>query len=83
MLVTVLNAGMAAGSLTGGLALKAAGVDTLAWISFAIFAAALTLAIVARRDAFPPMRHLSPREHASHPSNEDPRRLDGATANAP
>lgn len=84
MLVTVLNAGMAAGSLTGGLALKAAGVDTLAWISFAIFAAALTLAIVARRNAFPPMRHLSPREHASHPSNEDPRRLDdAATANAP
>jgi predicted MFS family arabinose efflux permease len=79
MLVTVLNAGMAAGSLTGGLALKAAGVDTLAWISFAIFAAALTLAIVARRNAFPPMRHLTPREHASHPSNEDPRRLDAAT----
>ncbi len=54
MLVTVLNAGMSAGALTGGIALESAGVGSLAWISFAIFAAALLLAILARRNAFPP-----------------------------
>jgi len=82
MLVTVLNAGMAGGSLTGGLVLKAAGVDTLAWISFAIFTAALSLAILARRDAFPPMRDLAPREHASHPSSEGAQRLEPAATNS-
>ncbi len=82
MLVTVLNAGMAGGSLTGGLVLKAAGVDTLAWISFATFTAALSLAILARRNAFPPMRDLVPREHASHPSSEGARRLEPAATNS-
>lgn len=66
MLVTVLNAGMSGGALTGGIALESAGVGSLAWISFAIFAAALLLAILARRNAFPPPR-LRPRgEHGEH-----------------
>lgn len=65
MLVTVLNAGMSGGALTGGIALESAGVGSLAWISFAIFAAALLLAILARRNAFPPPR-LRPRgEHVA------------------
>ena len=54
MLVTVLNAGMSIGALAGGIALESVGVDSLAWISFAILAAALGLAVLARRDAFPP-----------------------------
>ncbi|MER7109420.1 MFS transporter [Streptomyces sp. NPDC000229] len=53
MIVTVLNAGMALGSLTGGLSLGLSGVPALPWVSFAVFALALVLAIGARRNAFP------------------------------
>lgn len=53
MLVTVLNAGMAAGSLTGGLALSTLGADALPWIGVAIFAAALAVVGIARHHAFP------------------------------
>lgn len=52
MLVTVLNAGMAAGAALGGLALGS-GTDTLAWISLTIFAATLVSAAMGRRHAFP------------------------------
>lgn len=54
MLVTVLNAGMSAGAASGGAALAGAGIGTLALTSFAIFAATLVLALLARRHAFPP-----------------------------
>lgn len=56
MLVTVLNAGMAAGAALGGLALGA-GTSTLAWISLAVFAATLAAAVLGRRHAFPPARN--------------------------
>lgn len=54
MLVTVLNAGMAAGSLTGGIALSTLGADALPWIGVAIFVAALAVVGGARHHAFPP-----------------------------
>ncbi len=54
MLVTVLNSGMAAGSLTGGIALSRLGVGALPWVGLAIFAGALGLVSGARRHAFPP-----------------------------
>jgi len=54
MLVTVLNAGMAAGSLTGGIALSSLGVRALPWVGLVIFAAALVVVSGARRHAFPP-----------------------------
>jgi len=54
MLVTVLNAGMAAGSLTGGIALSSLGVEALPWVGVVIFAAALAVVSGARRHAFPP-----------------------------
>ncbi|KUM74791.1 MFS transporter [Streptomyces curacoi] len=53
MIVTVLNAGMSIGSVTGGIALDVGGVDTLPWISCAVFAVALAIALGARRNAFP------------------------------
>jgi predicted MFS family arabinose efflux permease len=70
MLVTVLNAGMSGGALTGGIALESAGVDSLAWISFAIFAATLLLAVLARRNAFPPPRLRPDGEHIVDPTHE-------------
>lgn len=54
MLVTVLNAGMAAGSLTGGIALSSVSVRALPWVGVVIFAAALVVVSGARRHAFPP-----------------------------
>lgn len=65
MLVTVLNAGMSAGAASGGAALAGAGVSTLALISFAIFAATLALALVARRYAFP-----APQRSGAEPSSD-------------
>ncbi len=54
MLVTVLNAGMAAGGLTGGIVLSSLGVRALPWVGLVIFAAALVVVSGARRHAFPP-----------------------------
>ena len=68
MLVTVLNAGMSAGAASGGAALAGAGIGTLAPISFAIFAATLVLALVARRHAFP-----APERSGAEPSSDSPR----------
>lgn len=65
MLVTVLNAGMSAGAASGGAALAGAGIGTLALISFAIFAATLVLALVARRYAFP-----APQRSGGEPSSD-------------
>lgn len=53
MLVTVLNAGMAAGAALGGLALGT-GTDTLAWISLTNFTTAPLTAALSRKHAFPP-----------------------------
>ncbi|MEJ7786651.1 MAG: MFS transporter [Solirubrobacteraceae bacterium] len=72
LLVTALNAGMAAGSAAGGLALGTGGPATLPWVSFAIFAAALLLLICARtgaavRPSAPPHRHpIGPQEARVH-----------------
>lgn len=74
MLVTVLNAGMAAGAALGGFALGA-GTGTLAWISLAIFTATLAAALLGRRHAFPPPDNQTPRRSdqlLSQPSPKGP-----------
>jgi predicted MFS family arabinose efflux permease len=53
---TVYNAGIAAGSAAGGLVLGRAGAAGLPWAALAFSAAALGMAAVARRDAFPAAR---------------------------
>jgi predicted MFS family arabinose efflux permease len=50
---TVFNAGIAAGSLAGGLVLGAAGAATLPWVTLAFTIAALGAVAAARRRAFP------------------------------
>ncbi|MFG2365948.1 hypothetical protein ACGFY3_30595 [Streptomyces mirabilis] len=52
---TVYNAGIAAGSLTGGLVLESAGATALPWTSLPLIAAAVGVVAVGRR-AFPPRR---------------------------
>jgi len=53
---TVYNAGIAAGSAAGGLVLGRAGAGGLPWVTLALSAAALGVAAIARRDAFPRAR---------------------------
>lgn len=53
---TVYNIGIAAGSLTGGLALDAAGARVLPWTALPLVAAALATTALARRHAFPRTR---------------------------
>ncbi|WP_369244072.1 MFS transporter [Streptomyces sp. R41] len=53
---TVYNAGIAAGSLTGGLVLESSGAGALPWTSLPLIAAALTVVAVGRRRAFPARR---------------------------
>ena len=53
---TVYNAGIAAGSLTGGLALDALGPGALPWTSLPLVAAALTTVALGSRYAFPAVR---------------------------
>ncbi|NUU23638.1 MAG: MFS transporter, partial [Streptomycetaceae bacterium] len=53
---TVYNIGIAAGSLTGGIALDAAGAAALPWTAFPLAAAALAVAALSRRHAFPAAR---------------------------
>ncbi|WP_326725274.1 MFS transporter [Streptomyces sp. NBC_00243] len=55
---TVYNAGIAAGSFTGGIVLEGAGAGALPWTSLPLIAAALTVVAVGRRRAFP-MRRLT------------------------
>jgi predicted MFS family arabinose efflux permease len=72
---TVYNAGIAAGSLAGGLVLGRAGPAGLPWVTLAFSAAALGLVAVARRHAFPAARPGSP---ALTQRNQHPRPLDEA-----
>ncbi|MFF1630711.1 MFS transporter [Streptomyces sp. NPDC058272] len=53
---TVYNAGIAAGSLTGGLVLQSSGAGALPWTSLPLIAGALTVVAVGRRRAFPARR---------------------------
>jgi predicted MFS family arabinose efflux permease len=58
---TVYNAGIAAGSAAGGLALGQAGAAVLPWVTLACCAAALGAVAAARRHAFPAARaHSAP-----------------------
>ncbi|MEV5894797.1 MFS transporter [Nonomuraea fuscirosea] len=50
---TVYNAGIAAGSLAGGVVLEGAGAGALPWTAFPVVAVALTIVAAARRHAFP------------------------------
>jgi predicted MFS family arabinose efflux permease len=68
---TVYNAGIAAGSAAGGLALGQAGAAVLPWVTLACCAAALVAVAAAGRHAFPAAR--------AHPAAPP---LDGAGADA-
>jgi predicted MFS family arabinose efflux permease len=59
---TVYNAGIAAGSLAGGLVLSGVGAAALPWVTLAFIAAALSTVATARRHAFPRDRvqHAAP-----------------------
>jgi len=54
---TVYNAGIAAGSLTGGVALEELGAGALPWTALPLIAVALMTAWAGRRHAFPVVRH--------------------------
>ncbi|SEM26321.1 MFS transporter [Nonomuraea pusilla] len=56
MQTTVYNLGIAAGSFTGGLVLEGAGAAALPWTGLPLAAAALAVAAVSRRHAFPARR---------------------------
>ncbi|MCK2216143.1 MFS transporter [Actinomadura sp. ATCC 31491] len=60
MQTTVYNAGIAGGSLAGGLVLESAGAAALPWAALPLLAGALAVAVAARRHAFP-ARHAVPR----------------------
>ncbi|RSN05586.1 MFS transporter [Nonomuraea sp. WAC 01424] len=65
MQTTVYNAGIAAGSLTGGLVLEGAGAGALPWAALPAAAVALAVVAVARRHAFPPAGTRAARTRAS------------------
>ncbi|MFF7051247.1 MFS transporter [Streptomyces griseorubiginosus] len=56
---TVYNAGIAVGSLTGGVVLSGPGAGALPWAALPLVAAALTVVALNRRSAFPSGRHSS------------------------
>jgi len=56
MQTTVYNAGIAAGSLAGGIILDRAGAGALPWTALPLVAAALATVTAARRHAFPTHR---------------------------
>jgi predicted MFS family arabinose efflux permease len=56
MQTTVFNAGVAAGSLTGGIVLERAGASALPWTALPLVVAALATVTAARRHAFPTHR---------------------------
>lgn len=53
---TVYNAGIAAGSLVGGLVLEGAGAAALPWTSLPLIVAALGVVAAGHRSSFPPRR---------------------------
>lgn len=53
---TVYNAGIATGSLTGGLVLAGPGAGALPWTALPLVTVALAVVAVGRRNAFPPTR---------------------------
>ncbi|WP_067464644.1 MFS transporter [Actinomadura macra] len=53
MQTTVYNAGIAGGSLLGGVLLEGTGSDALPWTALPLVAASLAVVITARRHAFP------------------------------
>jgi predicted MFS family arabinose efflux permease len=71
---TVYNAGIAAGSLAGGLVLGRAGPAGLPWVTLAFGAAALGVVAVARRHGFPAARPgsgaLTRRDQHARPLDE-------------
>jgi len=56
---TVYNAGIAVGSLTGGVVLSGPGAGALPWTALPLIALALTVVALNRRNAFPSGRHSS------------------------
>ncbi|MEU6785449.1 MFS transporter [Nonomuraea angiospora] len=56
MQTTVYNAGIAVGSLAGGLVLEGAGAGALPWTSLPLVAVAMAVVVAARRRAFPARR---------------------------
>lgn len=56
MQTTVYNAGIAAGSLTGGVVLESAGAGALPWTALPLVIAALAVVAAARRRSFPARR---------------------------
>jgi predicted MFS family arabinose efflux permease len=56
MQTTVYNAGIAGGSLTGGIVLEGAGAGALPWTALPLVIAALAVVATARRHSFPPLR---------------------------
>jgi predicted MFS family arabinose efflux permease len=56
MQTTVYNAGIAAGSLAGGIVLERVGAGALPWTALPLVAAALATVTAARRHAFPTHR---------------------------
>jgi predicted MFS family arabinose efflux permease len=54
---TVYNIGIAGGSLTGGVALDAAGAPAVPWTALPLVATALVVTVLTRRHAFPRRRH--------------------------
>jgi hypothetical protein len=52
----VYNAGIAGGSLAGGVVLEGAGAGALPWTALPLMGLALTAVAVGRRHAFPPAR---------------------------
>ncbi|MFG2460097.1 MFS transporter [Streptomyces sp. NPDC048523] len=53
---TVYNAGIAMGSLTGGMVLEGLGAGALPWTALPLVLVALGVVAVGRRNAFPPQR---------------------------
>lgn len=58
MQATVYNAGIAAGSLAGGIVLEGAGPGALPWTALPLIVAALATVAAARRHAFPAHRRI-------------------------
>ncbi|MFF5210580.1 MFS transporter [Streptosporangium sp. NPDC000396] len=71
MQTTVYNAGIATGSLTGGLVLEGAGAGALPWTALPLVVAALAIVTAARRHAFP-----ANRRRLSGPSAMESRQAD-------